>query len=118
MVAISTVDGATVNLLHLAGNSGPLVLFLHANGFHITCYTPLAEDFAKHNYQCWGVEFRGQGSLPAPPGNLVDLYLSDLFAVGVWRSRTLAARKLQSELKQCGLVPLQPSTHLSQCYFL
>ena len=40
-----------------------------------------AEDFAKHNYQCWGVEFRGQGSLPAPPGNLVDLYLSDLFAV-------------------------------------
>lgn len=118
MVAVSTVDGATVNLLHLAGNSGPLVLFLHANGFHIKCYTPLAEDFAKHNYQCWGVEFRGQGSLPAPPGNLVDLYLSDLFAVGVWRSRTLAALKLQSELKQCGLVPLQPSTHLSQCYFL
>ncbi len=107
MVAVSTVDGATVNLLHLAGNSGPLVLFLHANGFHIKCYTPLvllplsytlfgtwvvahlkslfpwlqAENFAKHNYQCWGVEFRGQGSLPAPPGNLVDLYLSDLFAV-------------------------------------
>ncbi|DBB06158.1 hypothetical protein WJX82_007631 [Trebouxia sp. C0006] len=81
MVAVSTVDGATVNLLHLAGNSGPLVLFLHANGFHIKCYTPLAEHFAKHNYQCWGVEFRGQGSLPAPPGNLVDLYLSDLFAV-------------------------------------
>jgi len=25
----------------LAGNSGPLVLFLHANGFHIMCYTPL-----------------------------------------------------------------------------
>ncbi len=41
MVAVSTVDGATVNLLHLAGNSGPLVLFLHANGFHIKCYTPL-----------------------------------------------------------------------------
>ena len=41
MVAVSTVDGATVSLLHLAGNSGPLVLFLHANGFHIKCYTPL-----------------------------------------------------------------------------
>ena len=37
---------------------------------------------------------------------------------GVWHSRTLAALKLQSELKHCGLVPLQPSTHLSQCFSL
>ena len=37
---------------------------------------------------------------------------------GVGRSRTLAALKLQSELKQRGPVPLQPSMHLSQCYSL
>ncbi|DBA82166.1 TPA: hypothetical protein ACH3X1_007153 [Trebouxia sp. C0004] len=103
MVAVSTVDGATVNLLHLAGNSGPLVLFLHANGFHINCYTLLAEHFAKHDHQCWGVEFRGQGSLPAPPGNLVDLYLSDLFAV-------VDALSLQGPLPDC---PLHPKLYCS-----
>ena len=46
MVAVNTVDGCTVNLLHLAGKSGPIVLFLHATGFHITCYTPLVS--ARH----------------------------------------------------------------------
>ena len=55
-----------------------------------------AEHFAKHNYQCWGVEFRGQGSLPAPPGNLVDLYLSDLFAV-------VDSLSLRGQLPDCQL---------------
>ena len=41
-----------------------------------------AQYFAQQQYQCWGIEFRGQGTtLPAPPGNLVHLYLSDLFSV-------------------------------------
>ena len=31
--------------------------------------------------QCWGVEFRGQGRLTAPPGNLLDMYMRDLLAV-------------------------------------
>ncbi len=57
-----------------------------------------AEHFAKHNYQCWGVEFRGQGSLPAPTGNLVDLYLSDLFAV-------VDALSLRGPLPDCPLKP-------------
>ncbi len=31
--------------------------------------------------QCWGVEFRGQGFLTAPPGNLLEVYTRDLLAI-------------------------------------
>ena len=36
---------------------------------------------AESEFQCWGVEFRGQGSEPAPPGSLLDLYYDDLLNV-------------------------------------
>ncbi|KAL3146229.1 hypothetical protein ABBQ32_002929 [Trebouxia sp. C0010 RCD-2024] len=77
-LSVSTVDNSEVQLIRLAGQAGPVVLFLHANGFHVKCYVPLAQRIAKGGYQCWGLEFRGQGGAVAPPGNLVELYLSDL----------------------------------------
>lgn len=101
-LSVSTVDNSEVQLIRLAGQAGPVVLFLHANGFHVKCYVPLVSDhspltishlqglhaicnlpaqaqrIAKGGYQCWGLEFRGQGGAVAPPGNLVELYLSDL----------------------------------------
>ena len=40
-----------------------------------------AWQIAKGGYQCWGLEFRGQGGTAAPPGNLVDVYLHDLVCV-------------------------------------
>ena len=40
-----------------------------------------AKVLAKSGCQCWGLEFRGQGGRPLPPGNLVELYLIDLFSV-------------------------------------
>ncbi|KAL3157243.1 hypothetical protein ABBQ38_001479 [Trebouxia sp. C0009 RCD-2024] len=80
-ILVSTVDNSEVSLIGLAGQAGPVVLFLHANGFHVKCYVPLAQRIAKGGYQCWGLEFRGQGGAVAPPGNLVELYLSDLNCV-------------------------------------
>lgn len=38
---VPTSDGGELKVLRLAGHAGPVVLFLHANGFHIKCYTPL-----------------------------------------------------------------------------
>ena len=40
-ILVSTTDGGELKVLRLAGHAGPVVLFLHANGFHNKCYTPL-----------------------------------------------------------------------------
>ena len=40
-ILIPTPDGGKLKVLRLAGHVGPVVLFLHANGFHIRCYAPL-----------------------------------------------------------------------------
>lgn len=104
-IFVSTTDGGELKLLRLAGHAGPVVLVLHANGFHIGCYAPLVSHsppavacerkarqtdimlpaqawrIAKGGYQCWGLEFRSQGGTAAPPGNLVDVYLRDLLCV-------------------------------------
>lgn len=40
-VLVPIPDGGELKVLRLAGHAGPVVLFLHANGFHIKCYTPL-----------------------------------------------------------------------------
>ena len=105
--SVNTRDGSKVELLHLAGDGGPVVLLLHANGFHVKSYGPLvsstvdspndavpagislespmcalkAKCISQSCYQCWGLEFRGQGSISLPQGNLVDLYLQDLLSV-------------------------------------
>ena len=41
LLAIDTSDGARVNVQHLAGRTGPVILVLPANGFPIKCYTPI-----------------------------------------------------------------------------
>lgn len=43
-ILVSTVDNSEVSLIGLAGQAGPVVLFLHANGFHVKCYVPLVSD--------------------------------------------------------------------------
>ena len=40
-ILVSTPDGVELKVLRLAGHAGPVVLFLHANGFHINCYAPV-----------------------------------------------------------------------------
>ena len=40
-VLVSTADTGELKVFRLAGRAGPVVLFLHANGFHIKSYTPL-----------------------------------------------------------------------------
>ena len=35
---------------------------------------------SEQRYQCWGVEFRGQGSVRAPAGNLPNNYMLDLLS--------------------------------------
>ena len=46
-------------------------------------YTVFAQgqQLAAYGFQCWGIEFRGQGSLPAPPGCLLQLYLNDVYTI-------------------------------------
>ena len=39
------------------------------------------QQLATYGFQCWGIEFRGQGSLPAPPGCLLELYLNDVYTI-------------------------------------
>ena len=40
-ILVSTPDGVELKVLRLDGHAGPVVLFLHANGFHINCYAPV-----------------------------------------------------------------------------
>lgn len=40
-IAVPTIDHGEVNLIRLAGHTGPVVLFVHANGFHVKCYVPV-----------------------------------------------------------------------------
>ena len=41
IILVPTSDGSELKLFRLAGHAGPVVLFLHANGFHVKCYAPL-----------------------------------------------------------------------------
>ena len=36
---------------------------------------------SEQRYQCWGVEFRGQGSVRAPAGNLLNICMLDLLSI-------------------------------------
>lgn len=45
-ILVPIPDGGELKVLRLAGHAGPVVLFLHANGFHIKCYTPLVSQYS------------------------------------------------------------------------
>ena len=41
VLCVNTKHRGKLNLLHLTGNDGAIVLVLPANGFHVKCYTTL-----------------------------------------------------------------------------
>lgn len=53
--------------VHDLGGDGPLLVFVHATGFHGRCYLPVAE--ALHDrFHCFGVDLRGHGDARTPEG--------------------------------------------------
>jgi pimeloyl-ACP methyl ester carboxylesterase len=75
-------QGVEIATYHLGGD-GPLVVLMHATGFHGRCWIPLARELTPH-FTVWAVDQRGHGaSGKAPSGNYLDwsLFVDDLFAV-------------------------------------
>lgn len=57
--------------VHDFGGRGPTLLISHATGFNAHAYVPMAESLAGR-FHSFGLDFRGHGDTPAPPGWEVD----------------------------------------------
>ena len=53
------------------GGVGPVLLILHANGFHGRAYAPLVNSLSEQ-YTCVSIDFPGQGDSPHAPGAPLD----------------------------------------------
>jgi len=70
MQRVESSDGVSV-ALHDLGGRGPALLISHATGFNAHSYLPMAEALAGR-FRSFGLDFRGHGDTPAPPGWEVD----------------------------------------------
>lgn len=79
-------DGARVAVHHLGGVTGATPLLVsHATGFHARAYRAVAAALGER-YDVWGLDHRGHGATPAPPGWRVDWrgYGHDARVVAAW----------------------------------
>lgn len=67
---VASSDGVSV-ALHDLGGRGPALLISHATGFNAHSYLPMAQALAER-FHSFGLDFRGHGDTPAPPGWVVD----------------------------------------------
>ncbi len=65
-LVVGSTEGVQI-AAHELGGEGPVLLFAHATGFHGRVWEPLA-DLLSHRYRCVGVDLRGHGDSPLPPG--------------------------------------------------
>ena len=81
MRRVESSDGVSV-AVHDLGGRGPALLISHATGFNAHTYLPMAEALADR-FHTFGLDFRGHGDTPAPPGWVVDWqrYGDDALAV-------------------------------------
>eukprot|EP00198_Chlamydomonas_reinhardtii_P009295 XP_001698632.1 predicted protein [Chlamydomonas reinhardtii] len=56
---------------HELGGSGPLLLLLHANGFHGRIFLPMVPLLSKH-FRCVALDLPGHGQAPAPTGPISE----------------------------------------------
>ncbi len=63
---VRSTEGVDI-AVHELGGEGPPLLFAHATGFHGRVWQPLA-DALSHRYRCLGMDLRGHGDSPLPPG--------------------------------------------------
>jgi pimeloyl-ACP methyl ester carboxylesterase len=70
MRRVESSDGVAV-AVHDFGGQGPPLLISHATGFHAHAYLPMAEALVDR-FHSFGLDFRGHGDTPAPPGWEVD----------------------------------------------
>jgi pimeloyl-ACP methyl ester carboxylesterase len=67
---VESSDAVSVAIHDLAGR-GQTLLIAHATGFNAHAYAPMAEAVARR-FHSFGLDFRGHGDTPAPPGWEVD----------------------------------------------
>ncbi|HEX4983373.1 MAG TPA: alpha/beta hydrolase [Ilumatobacteraceae bacterium] len=70
MRRVESSDGVSV-AVHDLGGRGRTLLISHATGFHAHAYVPMAAALAER-FHTFGLDFRGHGDTPAPPGWEVD----------------------------------------------
>ena len=63
---VQSTEGVDV-AVHDLGGEGPILLFAHATGFHGRVWQPVA-DALRGRYHCLGMDLRGHGDSPLPPG--------------------------------------------------
>ncbi len=80
-IYIDSTDGVKV-ALHDLGGSGPLLLIIHATGFHAHCYEPIARRVADH-FHVVAPDLRGHGDSVMASGTSMDWWnmAADLGAV-------------------------------------
>ena len=72
MHRVPSSDGVAVAVHELGGErDAPPLLLSHATGFHAHCYAPIGARLGAH-YRAVGLDYRGHGLTPAPPGWQVD----------------------------------------------
>jgi pimeloyl-ACP methyl ester carboxylesterase len=102
------------------GGSGPLVLLVHATGFHGRAWSPLAESMTR-DFSVWSIDQRGHGASGKSPDGRYDWgrFVDDLLAVvdtiggGPWRGAGHSlggAILLMAEAKR-------PGTFVSLCCY-
>lgn len=72
MICVPSSDGVAVAVHRFGGpDEAPRLLISHATGFHAHCYAPVAARLNR-DFQVYGLDHRGHGATPAPPGWTVD----------------------------------------------
>lgn len=78
---IDSTDGVQV-AVHDFGGTGPILLMVHATGFHAYCYQPIARRLTNH-FHVVAPDLRGHGDSKYPAGTSMDWWnmAADLGAV-------------------------------------
>jgi pimeloyl-ACP methyl ester carboxylesterase len=88
VTTVASSDAVAMTMHHLApAPRAARLLVAHATGFHARAYRPLARAL-DDRFDGWGLDSRGHGATPAPPGWTVDWrgFGDDAEAAATWLS--------------------------------